>query len=191
MHRHRNAQAAGQASVYRHGCLRLLPAFLLCALLAGIPLAGSAGEDDALAAFVTAQLGADAGSHYLWLTPDLKEAARAETGKPLTGARQRYWRAGERTLWVLEHIGKEMPITFGIAVENERVVALQVLAYRETRGHEIRSARFLAQFDGAGANGTRLDRHVDGISGATLSVRASLAVARQALFLHRQAMQSP
>lgn len=177
--------------MYRHGCLRLLPAFFLLALLAGTPLAGSAAEDDALAAFVAQQLGDGAGSHYLWLTPALKDAARAETGKPLSGARQRYWRAGERTLWVLEHVGKEMPITFGIAVENDRVVAMQVLAYRETRGHEIRSARFLAQFDGAGANGTRLDRHVDGISGATLSVRASLAVARQALFLHRQALQAP
>lgn len=172
----------------RRGSLLLF--FLLTTLLsAATPTV--AGSTELSTALITQMLGNSAGEQTLWLTPAIKENMRTATGKAARGARQQYWRAGARTLWVLEHIGKEMPITFAVTVENDRIVSLQVIAYRESRGHEIKSPRFLAQFAGVGARGRQLDQDIDGISGATLSVRASLAVARQALFLHQQATTTP
>ena len=78
---------------------------------------------------------------------------------------------------VVEEIGQHEPITFGIAADaNGRVVRVEVMAYREAYGSEIRSPRFLSQFVGAPAKS--LD-DVDAISGATLSVKSSKrAVAR-------------
>lgn len=78
---------------------------------------------------------------------------------------------------VVEEIGQHEPITFGIAADaSGRVVRVEVMAYREAYGGEIRSPRFLSQFVGAPAKS--LD-DVDAISGATLSVKSSKrAVAR-------------
>jgi Na+-translocating ferredoxin:NAD+ oxidoreductase RnfG subunit len=78
---------------------------------------------------------------------------------------------------VVEEIGQHEPITFGIAADaSGRVVRVEVMAYREAYGSEIRSPRFLNQFVGAPAKS--LD-DVDAISGATLSVKSSKrAVAR-------------
>lgn len=127
-------------------------------------------------------------ANVLWLTPAIKSAVQAETGIAPAGARLRYWRAGARTAWVLDRIGKEEPITFGVVVENNAIVAMRVITYRESRGHEIRSPRWLAQFAGARSGDRGLDRRVDNITGATLSVRASVAVARLALFYHQQVL---
>lgn len=125
-------------------------------------------------------------TNVLWLTPAIKRAAQSATGITPDGARIRYWRVGARTAWVLDRIGKEEPITFGVVVENNAIVAMQVITYRESRGHEIRTPRWLAQFIGVRANSKGLDRHIDNITGATLSVRAGITVARLALFFHQQ-----
>jgi len=101
-------------------------------------------------------------------------------------ARVRYWRAGLRTVWVLDEVGKEMPITVGIAIERGAVQHVRVLVYRETRGWEVKSPAFTAQFTGTRLTAEqRLDRHIDGISGATLSVRALNKLARLALLFDR------
>ena len=49
----------------------------------------------------------------------------------------RYWQSGSRTAWVLDEIGKEQPITTGIIVENGKILSVDVLAYRESRGAEV------------------------------------------------------
>jgi hypothetical protein len=50
----------------------------------------------------------------------------------------------------------------------------------------VRDPAFLRQFAGAGlAEGDRLDRGVDGISGATLSVHAMERMSRLALYFDR------
>jgi len=123
----------------------------------------------------------------LWLTRELRPAVRSIMEHDYPAARLRYWRAGLRTAWVLEEIGKEMPITVGIAVDNDAVERVRVLVYRESRGWEVQNPAFTAQFAGARLTPRQdLDRTIDGISGATLSVRALNRLTRLALLLHRQ-----
>lgn len=120
----------------------------------------------------------------IWLTKEVTRQATQILGHAPAQLRQRYWRAGERSVFVLEETGKEEPITAGFIIEKGRVVKTQVLVYRESRGGEIRHAPFLRQYEGAALDGEfRLDRGIDGISGATLSVRAMERMARLALYL--------
>lgn len=175
-------------------CLRTLLAawrrsrrHVLAALLLATTGA-TAHAKDGVDAFVARTFTQAPAPALLWLTPAVKEQARAAAGFAPDGARVRYWRAGDRTAWVLDRIGKEAPITFGVVVENGAILSLQVITYRESRGHEIQAPRWLAQFAGARPGPQRgLDRGIDNITGATLSVRASGDVARLALFLHAQA----
>ncbi|MGI9288240.1 MAG: FMN-binding protein [Pseudomonadales bacterium] len=98
----------------------------------------------------------------------------------------RYWRAGNRTAWILDEIGKERPITLGVVVENNTIAQVKVLTYRESRGGEVRHAFFTNQFIGAMLNEKRqLDRDIDGVTGATMSVRAVTRVAQVALLFHQ------
>lgn len=120
----------------------------------------------------------------LWLTADDKQQIQQLLGVPYQGLRIRYWRGATDSAWVLEAIGKERPITFGVVVRQQAIVAFEVLAYRESRGGEIRHAPFRAQFEQAHlAPDGRLDRTIDGITGATMSVDASRNMARLALWL--------
>lgn len=119
----------------------------------------------------------------VWLSGDLGQQAAAVLEHPLRTVRLRYWRSGDRTAWVLEEIGKERPITAGFVVQDGRLEQTRVLAFRESRGWEIRHPFFTDQFHGAALADKRLDRHIDGISGATLSVRAMQRMARLALLL--------
>ena len=127
----------------------------------------------------------------LWLTGDLKAEVRAVLDHDYPALRLRYWGQDNRSVWVLEEIGKESPITVGIVVENNRIAQMRVLVFRESRGWEVESPAFIHQYLGAelkpaqGASAVQLDRHIDGISGATLSVRALSKLSRLALLLHR------
>jgi hypothetical protein len=47
----------------------------------------------------------------------------------------------------------------------------------------VRYPAFTKQFEGASLKGEKLDRNVDGISGATLSVWAMTSIAELSLFL--------
>lgn len=126
----------------------------------------------------------------LWLTESLLKAAKAELGQAPRGLRQRYWRHDSRTAWILEDIGKEKPITLGVVVEGFRIERVEVLAFRESRGWEIRYPFFTQQFPGVslGDDGY-LSKHVDGITGATLSVRAVERMSRMALWLDQQVQE--
>jgi len=86
---------------------------------------------------------------------------------------------------ILDVIGKERPITFMVAVSPEgKVSGLEVLVYRESRGSEIRSKRFMKQFvEKTIAAPLMLGRDVDSISGATLSSRSTAHAAKKALAL--------
>jgi hypothetical protein len=98
--------------------------------------------------------------------------------------RVRYWLQGERTAWILEDIGKTEPITTGIVVDNSAIARIEVLIYRESRGWEVKHPSFTKQFKGATLTAlSELDRQIDGITGATLSVRALTRLARMALYL--------
>jgi hypothetical protein len=122
--------------------------------------------------------------HTLWLTDETRAAAQAAVGWAPAALRLRYWQAGEQTAWILEDIGKEKPITLGVAVSGDRIQRVDVLAFRESRGWEIRYPFFTDQFAGLSLAGDGyLSQHIDGITGATLSVRAAERMARLALWL--------
>lgn len=122
----------------------------------------------------------------LWLTADHQAAARSILGHAYRGLRLRYWSKGKRTAWILDEIGKERPITIGVVVDDGRVSRVDILEYRESRGGEIRHPFFTAQFAGlALEDDLDLSGNIDGITGATLSVRAVTNTTRFALYLDR------
>ena len=121
------------------------------------------------------------------LYPDkpLKERIRALLGHRYAKFRIRYWLRDGRSAWVLEEIGKERPITCGFIVSPSGIEELKVLIFRESRGWEIRYEGFTRQFAGAKlTSADKLDRGIDNVTGATLSVRAATQLARLALLLH-------
>jgi len=120
----------------------------------------------------------------LWLSGTRKDAAKKILGHRYPALRVRYWRKHQRSAWILEETGKEQPITAGLIVNNGRLERIKVLIYRESRGWEVRYPFFTDQFKGIQLDKTgNLDRHIDGISGATLSVRALKKLATLALYL--------
>jgi len=64
---------------------------------------------------------------------------------------------------------------------------VKILAYRESRGGEVRYPAYTAQYRGASlSQNMRLNQNIDGITGATLSVWAVNKVAALALYYHSQ-----
>jgi hypothetical protein len=123
----------------------------------------------------------------LWIKAAQRDELRNTLDQELRGLRIRYWRRGQRSAWILDEIGKDQPITTGIIIDNGKIENLQVLIFRESRGWEVKHPFFSEQFTGAQATAdNQLDRDIDGITGATLSVRALERQARLALFLAKQ-----
>ena len=137
-------------------------------------------------------------SKTFWLNKNIKTSLLEEFDYRFSSLRARYWQKGERTAWILEEVGKDRPITFGLVVDQQKVYSVDVLVYRESRGGEIRYPFFTKQFESASllnppkslfnndvsskSNGSpKLDVSIDGITGATLSVRASKKVVKVAL----------
>lgn len=121
----------------------------------------------------------------LWLDAAMQKQVVEILGHPYSALRVRYWGTPGRTAWVLEEIGKDEPITVGIVVNRGKLELVKVLIFRESRGDEVRHPFFTDQFTGARlSDGKVLDRPIDGISGATLSVRALNKLARLALYFH-------
>jgi hypothetical protein len=137
-------------------------------------------------AFIAEVFGSTPAPKVLWLTKDLQAQAAAILGHPPAHLRQRYWSDAARSVWILEEIGKEELITAGFVVVDGHIDHIRVLVYRESRGQEVRHSSFLKQFkDAKLAKGDRLDRDIDGIVGATLSVGAMERMARLALLFDR------
>lgn len=126
----------------------------------------------------------------LRLTPILREKAKKILTHKYRGARVRYWEQGERTAWIIDEVGKEMPITMGLIIENNRLESVSILVYREERGGEVYQKSFLQQFTQIALNEEeRLPKEIDGITGATLSVNAVTRVVNLALLLHKARAQ--
>ena len=129
----------------------------------------------------------------LWLSSDKREELTRRFDYSIAQLRLRYWKLGERTAWLLDEVGKERPISFGLVVDQQQLQLVDVLAYRESRGGEIQQPAYRRQFIGARltdapSQTSDLDRRIDGITGATLSVRAMQKVAKVALYLHQLAL---
>ena len=123
----------------------------------------------------------------LWLSGDRRTAVRQILGHDYPALRLRYWCQDERSAWVLDEIGKELPITVGIIIENNYIRNLRVLTYRENRGGEVTAPAFTDQFTDAELEmSNKLDVTIDSISGATLSVEALTRLATMSLFLNTE-----
>lgn len=141
--------------------------------------------------FIQQQFAGEQQQRVVWLKGALKQQITQLLGEPYRKIRIRYWQQAERTGWILDMIGKDLPITAGFVVEQGQIRHAEVLVFREERGWEIRYPAFTRQFSGAALDGKQqLSAQVDGITGATMSVDAMKAMARLALFLdhyvHRQ-----
>ena len=171
------------------GARRALLAVLLCACqsLQAAPVA----EDiyQSVDAFLDAHFPQAPEMGTLWLS-DEQRAVLRERADDDPGFRVRYWRQGARSAWVLNVIGRDHPITVGAVVGPAGVEDMTVLVYRESRGWEVRHDFFTRQFDGATLQPRGLDKSIDNITGATLSVRAMKRAAIMALILHQQLEKS-
>jgi len=126
-------------------------------------------------------------ARVIWLSGELRQSVKHYLGHDYPALRLRYWCRAPRTAWVLDEVGKELPITVGVVVDNGHIESLRVMVYRENRGGEVSTPAFMNQFNGAslGADSS-LDKEIDGITGATLSVQALTRLAGLALHLHEQ-----
>ena len=159
-------------------------------LLALIPFSGvsAKGVYQKPAAFVAETLDkAHRAPLRLRMSGELAARVKTILGHRYPRSRLRYWRAGDKTVWILQEIGKEKPITVGIVVDGGAIARVKVLAFRESRGDEVRFPSFVRQYEHAALTGGdyKLDKSIDGITGATLSVRAVNKLARLALLLHQ------
>ena len=122
----------------------------------------------------------------IWIKGELRQEIENILQHKYKAKRIRYWKKQQRSVWILEEVGKKKPITIGIIIDNNKIDQLKVLIFRETRGWEVRYPFFSKQFNQVSlADKNKLSSTIDGISGATLSVRALTKLARIALLLNK------
>ena len=134
----------------------------------------------------------------VWVRGQLKQTIEQILQHKSTFLRAKYWASDEKSVWILDEIGKDKPITVGITVLHQQgkstLLDVKVLAFRESRGWEVKHNFFTRQFIGLGLLSTsrkpKLDNAIDGITGATLSVRALKKLAKIALVLDQSVRQS-
>ncbi|GIU16446.1 FMN-binding protein [Shewanella sp. MBTL60-007] len=126
-------------------------------------------------------------SKVLWIDDETKSVIESILAHSFRKMRLRYWQQDNQSVWIMDEIGKEAPITVGIHVKDNAISQTKVLVYRESRGDEVRHEFFTDQFKSAQlTSDLKLDTHIDGITGATLSVRALTKLSRIALYLDEQ-----
>jgi Na+-translocating ferredoxin:NAD+ oxidoreductase RnfG subunit len=92
----------------------------------------------------------------------------------------------ERSVVVMNVLGQYEPITFYVAIGSAgNVERVEIMAYRESRGSEVRRRAFLQQFDDKNAGDPlRCGNDIRNVSGATISSRAVARGVRLALALY-------
>lgn len=92
-----------------------------------------------------------------------------------------------------DQLGEHQPITFATKLSQRAVVErVEILAYREPRGDEVRDARFRGQFVGKTSHDQlRLNRDIDAVTGATISSAATALAVRRAAVLVEELMVVP
>ncbi|HYL02787.1 MAG TPA: FMN-binding protein [Steroidobacteraceae bacterium] len=131
------------------------------------------------------------------LTPAERQAILALAGPQPPHRSLRVFRAlrgGEAQgfVFVDEVIGKQDFITYALAIDAEgRTSAIEVLAYRESHGGEIRNAAWRRQFVGReGLGELRFEADIRNIAGATLSCEHVTAGARWLVALWQVALRA-
>lgn len=170
--------------------MRILKAILfkplaLVVALAMLPVVLASGDQISAEQFLGRVFAGDMpASDTVWITGEKKEIVEDILGHKPGFLRVRYWGDANRSAWIMDEIGKLEPITIGVVVTHNEIEEIKVLAFRESRGWEIKHDFFTRQFNGAAMQGRqKLDRSIDGISGATLSVKAMTNVSRLVLYL--------
>ena len=165
--------------------------FLLCIISSSTALAGGVYQQPA--DFINEVFdNKPPKAEILWLSEDLKKQIADILDHKYNGLRIRYWQKDKKSAWVLEETGKEKPITTGIVVNNSKIELVKILVFRESRGWEVRHDFFTDQFKQAKLEDKHLlDKTIDNISGATLSVRAVRKLAQIALLLDQKTQQKP
>lgn len=160
------------------------------ALLLGLGAAGEAAAIDSVHetqdGFLAEAFGAAVPQpRFLELDPGAQSQLNAVLGHNYQQARLRYWKADGKTAWVIEDKGKEgyQLTTAAFVVKGGAIDIARVLIYRESHGEEVADASFLNKLGGVKAAGSQLDRKIDSISGATLSVLMMQRMARAAITL--------
>jgi Na+-translocating ferredoxin:NAD+ oxidoreductase RnfG subunit len=122
----------------------------------------------------------------------IQELADARVRDP----EQRVWEAraeGRLLGWFIvdEVYGKHELITYAVGLSADGSVRqIEVMAYRETYGYEIRNAAWRRQFVGKRhGDSLKLDQDIRNISGATLSCRHVAEGVRRLLALHQVALR--
>ena len=159
----------------------------LIAVLVTLSLPAVLASDDSIqpADFLNRVFAGDLpSSDTVWISGEKQQIAESILVHKPDYLRLRYWGDQSRSAWIMEEIGKTEPITVGVVVSDNQIEEIKVLAFRESRGWEIKYDFFTRQFNGASIEKRqRLDRHIDGISGATLSVKAMTNISRLVLYL--------
>ena len=115
----------------------------------------------------------------------VKIIAQKIMGHQYKKIRFKYWVNNFRSAWILNRIGKVKPITAGFIIDNCEIASVYVLVYRESHGWEIKYPLFRDQFKGMRLfKEYKLNKKVDGITGATLSVNSMKKMAELALAMH-------
>ena len=131
----------------------------------------------------------------IWINNERREVLEEILDHPVNALRVSYWVSGGKSAWILDEIGKDRPITIGVVAQGDAIEMVRVLVFREIRGWEVRYPFFTDQFLGARLisseqQGAGLDRQIDGITGATLSVNALRGVTEVVLFLIQESRDS-
>ncbi len=111
-------------------------------------------------------------------TPDQVTAIQKLSGQKVLSRGEQVWRAQGANqflgFFIVDYvIGKHLVIDYAIALDPDgRVKQVDILAYRESYGGEIRNRDWLAQFKGkTSRDALEVDKDIRNISGATLSSR--------------------
>lgn len=158
-------------------------------LLGGLApgLAGAAEKTyEKPSTFLTRHFGSVPKTQVLSLSGSQQKQLAAILGHRYRDKKIRYWADAGKSAWILDEIGKTEPITTGFIVRGGKLAEVKVLIYRESHGWEVSRPFFTKQFVGATLKGDRLSNSVDGIVGATLSVRALTKLSAAALYLSQQ-----
>ncbi|WP_369026919.1 FMN-binding protein [Qipengyuania sp. RANM35] len=120
---------------------------------------------------------------------------KAIAGVPQRTASPQVWKAmaGSRHLgWVLvdEVIGKHEYITYATAISPDgKVLGMEILSYRESKGGQVRNQKWRALFKGKTVEDQfKLNKDIPNISGATLSCRNLTDGVKRLLAIHEVAL---
>jgi len=161
--------------------------FIITAFSLLLPLAEAKGVFQQPSEFISESFaGQPPEPQIIWLSKAMRKQIEEILQHKYRGLRIRYYLKDGRSVWVLDETGKEKPITTGFVINNSKIEQVKVLVFRESRGWEVRYPFFTKQFiDSTITEKNELSKPIDGISGATLSVRALTKLARVALLLNQ------